>query len=52
MCPAKQGKIEDTETFINEVKVNASNDKIENASKDFVSKSYVAPPVDPYKNYH
>jgi len=36
MCPAKQGKIEDTEAFINPVKANPKTDEVENAKTDYV----------------
>jgi len=36
MCPAKQGKIEDTETFINPVKVDATTGQVDKAKIDYV----------------
>ena len=52
MCPAKQGKIEDTETFINQVTVDATTGDVEAAKIDYVQKSYTSDPVNPYKKYH
>jgi len=36
MCPAKQGKIEDTNTFISTLEVNAATNEIEKGKIDYI----------------
>lgn len=36
MCPAKQGKVEDTETFIQPVEIDPTSEKSDKAKKDHV----------------
>ena len=52
MCPAKKGKIEDTQAFILPVKTDETTDVIQDAKTDYEQKSYTSAPVNPYKKYH